>query len=102
VSADTVEATAAFLIMLSIKLEATWLVYAAVLLTGIAYPWGFYAFAIAAVLAMVALATVPARPGSGGWKMTGWPATPPPLGQASPRAHWHSSARSTRSTDGSR
>ena len=59
-SADTVEATAAFLIMLSIKLEATWLVYAAVLLTGIAYPWGFYAFAIAAVLAMVALATVPA------------------------------------------
>jgi len=35
-------------------------VYAAVLLTGIAYPWGFYAFAIAAVLAMVALATVPA------------------------------------------
>ena len=111
-SADTVEGTAAFLIMLSIKLEATWLVYAAVLLTGIfvfsaqvlvyafvghlyppavrgtalgmaagvgrvgaivgpsitgaivtagiAYPWGFYAFAIAAVLAMVALATVPA------------------------------------------
>jgi MFS family permease len=103
---------AAFLIMLSIKLEATWLVYAAVLLTGIfvfsaqvlvyafvghlypsavrgtalgmaagvgrvgaivgpsitgaivtaglAYPWGFYAFAVAAVLAMVALATVPA------------------------------------------
>jgi len=46
--------------MLSIKLEATWLVYAAVLLTGIAYPWGFYPFAIAAVLAMVALATVPA------------------------------------------
>jgi MFS family permease len=103
---------AAFLIMLSVKLEATWLVYAAVLLTGIfvfsaqvlvyafvghlypaavrgtalgmaagvgrvgaivgpsitgaivtagiAYPWGFYAFAVAAGLAMVALATVPA------------------------------------------
>ena len=132
--------------MLSIKLEATWLVYAAVLLTGIfvfsaqvlvyafvghlyppavrgtalgmaagvgrvgaivtagiAYPWGFYAFAIAAGLAMVALATVPAdAPVSGGWKMTEWPATPPPLGQASRRVHWHSSARSTRSTDGSR
>ena len=28
---------------------------------GIAYPWGFYAFAIAAVLAVLALATVPAH-----------------------------------------
>ena len=27
---------------------------------GIAYPWGFYAFAVAAVLAVLALATVPA------------------------------------------
>ncbi len=104
---------AVFLALLSIKLEATWLVYAAVLLTGvfvfsaqvlvyafvghlyppevrgtalgmaagvgrvgaivgpsitgaivtagIAYPWGFYAFAIAAVLAVAALVTVPAH-----------------------------------------
>ncbi len=29
---------------------------------GVAYPWGFYAFALAAVLAVVALATVPADP----------------------------------------
>lgn len=29
---------------------------------GIAYPWGFYGFALAAVLAVVALATVPADP----------------------------------------
>lgn len=28
---------------------------------GIAYPWGFYAFAVAAVLAVLALATVPSR-----------------------------------------
>ena len=108
---------AVFLALLSIKLEATWLVYAAVLLTGvfvfsaqvlvyafvghlyppevrgtalgmaagvgrvgaivgpsitgaivtagIAYPWGFYAFAIAAVLAVAALATVPAHAPSG-------------------------------------
>jgi len=102
-----------FLALLSIKLETSLLVYAAVLLTGIfvfsaqvlvyafvghlypteirgtalglaagvgrigaivgpflggalvtagiAYPWGFYAFAIAAVLAVVALSTVPAH-----------------------------------------
>ncbi|MCW2762209.1 MAG: hypothetical protein JWR85_2410 [Marmoricola sp.] len=104
---------AAFLALLSIKLESTFLVYVAVLLSGIfvfsaqvlvyafvghlyppevrgtalgmaagvgrigaivgpflggamvtagiAYPWGFYAFAIAAVLAVLALATVPAN-----------------------------------------
>jgi len=104
---------AVFLALLSIKLEVTALVYAAVLLTGIfvfsaqvlvyafvghlyppeirgtalgmsagvgrvgaivgpsisgalvtagiAYPWGFYAFALAAVLAVLALATVPAQ-----------------------------------------
>lgn len=104
---------AVFLALLSIKLQASVLVYAAVLLTGIfvfsaqvlvyafvghlyppeirgtalgmsagigrvgaivgpslggalvtagiAYPWGFYAFAVAAVLAVVALATVPAQ-----------------------------------------
>jgi AAHS family benzoate transporter-like MFS transporter len=104
---------AAFLALLSIKLESTFLVYVAVLLSGIfvfsaqvlvyafvghlyppeirgtalgmaagigrigaivgpflggalvtagiAYPWGFYAFAIAAVLAVLALATVPAH-----------------------------------------
>jgi MFS family permease len=28
---------------------------------GIAYPWGFYAFALAALLAIAALATVPAN-----------------------------------------
>ena len=28
---------------------------------GIAYPWGFYVFALAAVLAVLALATVPAH-----------------------------------------
>ena len=28
---------------------------------GIAYPWGFYMFTLAAVLAVVALATVPAH-----------------------------------------
>ena len=67
----------------------------ALVTAGIAYPWGFYAFTLAAVLAVVALATVPAHvaPGgsltgtrrgadgrpSGGWK-TGapWPATSPP------------------------
>ena len=32
----------------------------ALVTAGIAYPWGFYAFAIAAVLAVLALATVPA------------------------------------------
>jgi MFS family permease len=32
----------------------------AIVTAGIAYPWGFYAFAVAAGLAMVALATVPA------------------------------------------
>jgi AAHS family benzoate transporter-like MFS transporter len=104
---------ALFLALLSIKLEASVLVYGAVLLTGIfvfsaqvlvyafvghlyppdirgtalgmaagvgrigaivgpslggalvtagiAYPWGFYAFAVAAVLAVLALATVPAH-----------------------------------------
>jgi len=104
---------AAFLALLSIKLESTLLVYAAVLLSGtfvfsaqvlvyafvghlyppeirgtalgmaagvgrvgaivgpfiggalvtagISYPWGFYAFAIAALLAVLALATVPAH-----------------------------------------
>lgn len=104
---------AVFLALLSIKLELTVLVYAAVLLTGIfvfsaqvlvyafvghlyppeirgtalgmsagigrvgaivgpslggalvtagiAYPWGFYAFAVAALLAVAALATVPAH-----------------------------------------
>jgi len=104
---------AAFLAMLSIKMEMTLLVYAAVLLAGIfvfsaqvlvyafvghlyppeirgtalgmaagvgrvgaivgpflggalitagiAYPWGFYGFSIAAVLAVLALATVPAH-----------------------------------------
>lgn len=104
---------AVFLALLSVKLENTLLVYAAVLLSGIfvfsaqvlvyafvghlyppeirgtalglaagvgrvgaivgpflggalvtagiAYPWGFYAFAVAAVLAVVALATVPAH-----------------------------------------
>ncbi|SFB04985.1 Major Facilitator Superfamily protein [Nocardioides alpinus] len=103
---------AAFLALLSIKLESTALVYAAVLLAGIfvfsaqvlvyafvghlyppeirgtalgmaagvgrvgaivgpslggalvtagiAYPWGFYAFAVAALVAVAALATVPA------------------------------------------
>ena len=104
---------AAFLALLSIKLDSTLLVYVAVLLTGVfvfssqvlvyafvghlyppevrgtalgmsagvgrvgaivgptlggalvtagvAYPWGFYAFALAAVLAVVALVTVPAN-----------------------------------------
>jgi MFS family permease len=104
---------AVFLALLSIKLHSTWLVYAAVLISGvfvfssqvlvyafvghlyppevrgtalgmsagvgrvgaivgptftgllvtagIAYPWGFYAFAVAAVLAVLALATVPAH-----------------------------------------
>jgi MFS transporter, AAHS family, benzoate transport protein len=104
---------AAFLALLSIKLQSTLVVYAAVLLAGIfvfsaqvlvyafvghlypteirgtalgmaagvgrvgaivgpflggalvtaglAYPWGFYAFAVAAVLAVVALSTVPAH-----------------------------------------
>lgn len=104
---------AVFLALLSIKLESTALVYAAVLLAGIfvfsaqvlvyafvghlyppeirgtalgmaagvgrvgaivgpslggalvtagiAYPWGFYAFAVAALIAVAALATVPAR-----------------------------------------
>ena len=33
----------------------------AMVTAGIAYPWGFYGFAIAALLAVVALATVPAR-----------------------------------------
>jgi len=33
----------------------------AMVTAGIAYPWGFYAFAIAAVLAVLALATVPAH-----------------------------------------
>ena len=33
----------------------------ALVTAGIAYPWGFYAFAIAAVLAVLALATVPAN-----------------------------------------
>jgi MFS family permease len=33
----------------------------ALVTAGIAYPWGFYAFAIAAVLAVLALATVPAQ-----------------------------------------
>jgi MFS transporter, AAHS family, benzoate transport protein len=104
---------AVFLAALSIKIESTMLVYAAVMLTGIfvfsaqvlvyafvghlyppeirgtalgmaagvgrvgaivgpsiggamvtagiAYPWGFYAFAVAALLAVLALATVPAH-----------------------------------------
>ncbi|WP_231123330.1 MFS transporter [Nocardioides sambongensis] len=34
----------------------------ALVTAGIAYPWGFYAFAIAALLAVAALATVPDRP----------------------------------------
>jgi MFS family permease len=34
----------------------------ALVTAGIAYPWGFYAFAIAALLAVLALATVPAQP----------------------------------------
>ena len=57
---------------------------------GIAYPWGFYAFAVAAVLAVVALSLVPAHldpvrlegchlvpilPISG--RMGSWPATSP-------------------------
>lgn len=33
----------------------------ALVTAGVAYPWGFYAFAVAAVLAVVALATVPAH-----------------------------------------
>jgi MFS transporter, AAHS family, benzoate transport protein len=33
----------------------------ALVTAGIAYPWGFYAFALAAVLAVVAIATVPAH-----------------------------------------
>ena len=33
----------------------------ALVTAGIAYPWGFYAFAVAAVLAVLALATVPAH-----------------------------------------
>jgi AAHS family benzoate transporter-like MFS transporter len=33
----------------------------ALVTAGVAYPWGFYAFAVAAVLAVVALVTVPAR-----------------------------------------
>jgi len=33
----------------------------ALVTAGIAYPWGFYAFAVAALLAVVALATVPAH-----------------------------------------
>ncbi len=33
----------------------------ALVTAGIAYPWGFYAFAVAALLAVLALATVPAR-----------------------------------------
>jgi len=34
----------------------------ALVTAGVAYPWGFYAFAVAAVLAVLALATVPAQP----------------------------------------
>ena len=33
----------------------------ALVTAGVAYPWGFYAFAVAAVLALLALATVPAH-----------------------------------------
>jgi MFS family permease len=33
----------------------------ALVTAGVAYPWGFYAFAVAAVLAVLALATVPAH-----------------------------------------
>jgi MFS family permease len=33
----------------------------ALVTAGIAYPWGFYAFVVAALVAVVALATVPAR-----------------------------------------
>jgi AAHS family benzoate transporter-like MFS transporter len=36
----------------------------AMVTAGIAYPWGFYAFAVAAALAVLALATVPAHLGS--------------------------------------
>ena len=41
-------------------LELT-LVGGALVTAGISYPWGFYAFAVTAVLAVLALATVPAR-----------------------------------------
>jgi MFS family permease len=34
----------------------------ALVTAGVAYPWGFYAFAVAALLAVVTLATVPAQP----------------------------------------
>jgi MFS family permease len=38
----------------------------ALVTAGIAYPWGFYAFTLAAILAMITLATVPAHaPDSG-------------------------------------
>ncbi|GAB3999835.1 MFS transporter [Nocardioides marmoraquaticus] len=52
---------------------------------GIAYPWGFYAFALAAVLAVVALSTVPAHlePSDS------WPATSPEPGRPSPVAPSH-------------
>ncbi len=33
----------------------------AMVTAGIAYPWGFYAFAVAAALAVLALLTVPAH-----------------------------------------
>ena len=33
----------------------------AMVTAGIAYPWGFYGFAVAALLAVVALSTVPAH-----------------------------------------
>jgi MFS transporter, AAHS family, benzoate transport protein len=34
----------------------------ALVAAGLAYPWGFYIFAVAAVLAMLALSFVPAHP----------------------------------------
>ncbi|MDQ4112778.1 MAG: MFS transporter, partial [Actinomycetota bacterium] len=37
----------------------------ALLTAGVAYPWGFYAFAGAAVIALLALLTVPAHPDEG-------------------------------------
>ena len=36
-------------------------VVAALVTAGVAYPWGFYAFTLAAVLAAITLATVPAH-----------------------------------------
>ena len=83
----------------------------AMVTAGIAYPWGFYAFAVAAVLAVLALSTVPAHmkrgrrgrcdrlPVSG--IITPWPATSRARARRSPAGRWPCWAPSTSSTGGS-